>query len=382
MTRYTQSHRMARVAMMLLMLLPAMAGAQAPDTLLAYKFPELVRHFNAFEVVHASVFEEVVLTNASPQAAIGKDLLRTSLRELALKRGSHYHTAGDHLAMLGPYRVFESRVTPGMLSMIQQGYTDKEAKHAFANSGTLPDDVLAIFQRGRAFQLRMLEICLDSETLNKRAAIDDAVAAYLSDERYSLPSQPKSSDLLSKHPYAYAFRVGFPQLSGLTWASTWLNLAALEIIVTGADEDWMVDAGVERALALYVDKVSRQHGTMAQLPTDIPTVPVVAPNLYSAHREAANIIDNLTAFHIVVADVLAHPDVADRQAALADVVAKYTDRENFLESEMDYLTFVLRGGIFNQGGPALGGMSQSERNRSRDALENPHVNINRLQLSN
>ncbi|MDP2283035.1 MAG: hypothetical protein Q8L06_02770, partial [Pseudohongiella sp.] len=109
---------------------------------------------------------------------------------------------------------------------------------------------------------------------------------------------------------------------------------------------------------------------------------VVAPNLYSAHREAANIIDNLTAFHIVVADVLAHPDVADRQAALADVVAKYTDRENFLESEMDYLTFVLRGGIFNQGGPALGGMSQSERNRSRDALENPHVNINRLQLSN
>jgi len=30
---------------------------------------------------------------------------------------------------------------------------------------------------------------------------------------------------------------------------------------------------------------------------------------------------------------------------------------------------VLRGGIFNQGGPALGGLVQSERNRGRSATQ-------------
>jgi hypothetical protein len=380
--RMTRTHtpRRAATAALLLWLLPVLATANMPNTLLAYKFPELVQHFNAFEIVHAAIFEEIVQTNNSPQSAIGKNLLRESLAELARKRGSHYHTAGDHLAMLGPYRVFESRVTPGLLSMIQQDYSNVQADRAFVDSGILPPDAVAILQRGRAFQARIFEICLDGGILNKRAAIDDAVAEYLSNKRHSLPSQPKSSDLLSKHPQAYAFRVGFPQLSGLSWATKWLTLAALEIIITGTDEDWMLDASVERAIGLYTDKINRQHGTMALLPTDIPTAPVVAPNLYSAHREVAIIIDNLTTFEIVLADVLAHPDVPDRQAAMAAVIEQYTDRDNFLDKEIDYLTFVLRGGIYNQGGPALGGMMQSERNRSRDALENPHVNINRLQM--
>ncbi|MDP3517907.1 MAG: hypothetical protein Q8S94_12145 [Pseudohongiella sp.] len=379
MTRTHTPHR-TTLAVLLLMLMPLLASANMPNTLLAYKFPELAQHFNAFEIVHAAIFEEIVQTNDSPQSAIGKNLLRESLAELARKRGSHYHTAGDHLAMLGPYRVFESRVTPGLLAMIQQDYSHEQAESAFADSGILPPDAVAILQRGRAFQARIMEISIDGGILDKRAAINETVAEYLSNKRHSLPPQPKSSDLLSKHPQAYAFRVGFPQLSGLSWATTWLNLAALEIIITGTDEDWMLDAGVERAVALYVDKISRQHGTMALLPTDIPTAPVVAPNLYSAHREVATIIDNLTMFEIVLADVLAHPDVLDRPAAMAAVIEQYTDRENFLDKEIDYLTFVLRGGIYNQGGPALGGMMQSERNRSRDALENPHVNINRLQM--
>ncbi|MDP2284610.1 MAG: hypothetical protein Q8L06_10755 [Pseudohongiella sp.] len=379
MTR-THTPHCTTLAALLLMLMPVLASANMPHTLLAYKFPELAQHFNAFEIVHAAIFEEIVQTNDSPQSAIGKNLLRESLAELARKRGSHYHTAGDHLAMLGPYRVFESRVTPGLLAMIQQDYSNVQAERAFVDSGILPPDAVAILKRGRAFQARIFEICLDTGILDKRAAIDEAVAEYLSNTRHSLPSQPKSSDLLSKHPQAYAFRVGFPQLSGLSWATTWLNLAALEIIITGTDEDWMLDASVERAVALYAEKINRQHGTMAQLPTDIPTAPVVAPNLYSAHREVAIIIDNLTMFEIVLADVLAHPDVLDRSAAMSAVIEQYTDRENFLDKEIDYLTFVLRGGIYNQGGPALGGMMQSERNRSRDALENPHVNINRLQM--
>ena len=55
------------------------------------------------------------------------------------------------------------------------------------------------------------------------------------------------------------------------------------------------------------------------------------------------------------------------------MLAQFTDKDEYLDNEMNYLTFVLRGGIFNQGGPALGGMEQSERNRSRVATEQGHV---------
>jgi hypothetical protein len=43
---------------------------------------------------------------------------------------------------------------------------------------------------------------------------------------------------------------------------------------------------------------------------------------------------------------------------------------------MDYMIFVLRGGIYGAGGPARGGMDQNDRNYSRDVQENPHISKN------
>jgi hypothetical protein len=36
------------------------------------------------------------------------------------------------------------------------------------------------------------------------------------------------------------------------------------------------------------------------------------------------------------------------------------------------LLFALRGGIYNQGGPAVGELMQSERNRAREAMDMQH----------
>ena len=76
---------------------------------------------------------------------------------------------------------------------------------------------------------------------------------------------------------------------------------------------------------------------------------------------------------MVIGDILVHPDVPDRGRAINEMVAKYTNKVEYLEGETDYLFFVLRGGIFNQGGPASGGMAQSERNRSRAATGEQHI---------
>jgi len=354
-------------------LLIAGAHAQTADTLLAFRFPDLASAINAAEVVHAAILEEIVLTNSSPLADIGKNLLRESLIELAAAKGSHYHTAGDHLAMLGPYRVVESRATPGLLAMLREDFPRTEADQAIALSGALPSKAVAVLQHGRRFQSRLIEIHLDGSILDKQAAVDIAVADYLADDEHSVPAQPKSSSLLSSHPHAYAFRVGFPQLSGLTWASQWLQLATLEVLIMSAFDDAMVATGNDQVMALYIEKIARLHGSLVSLPSDIPTMPVISPNVYSAHAQAAIIIDNLSALKIVLGDILAHPDVADRNATIDAMLVQFTDKENHLDSEIDYLTFVLRGGIYNQGGPAFGGMQYSERNRSRDSVDSPHV---------
>ncbi|MDO9519391.1 MAG: hypothetical protein Q7L19_04170 [Pseudohongiella sp.] len=373
-TNKWQSKRVNTCVVTIVFALVLAAGKTcASDTMLAKRFPELHNYFNSFEVIHAAVFEEIVQTNTSPMSNIGKVQLRESLTELAKDRGSHYHTAGEHLAMLGPFRVFESRATPGLLAMSSIYYEDQVAEQAIALSGVLPPNAVATLKRGRDFQARLIEIYLNDEISNRKMAVDDAVAEYLANPEHSVPALPKSSDLLSKHPYAYAFRVGFPQLSGLTWASQWLHLAALEVVTSSADNPILMDERISRVVDVYVEKIARQHSSLMSLPSDIPTVPVIAPNLYSYHPQAAIIIDNLSVLRIVLADILAHPDVEDSDATIEAVLARFTDRSADLDSEIDYLTFVLRGGIYNQGGPALGGLTGNERNRSREALESPHV---------
>ncbi len=355
------------------LVVPITLNAQTNEGLLEFRFPELASYLNAFEIVQAAILEEVILTNDSPQSEIGKGLLRDSLKELSKAEGSHYHTAGNHLAMLGPYRVFESRATPGLVAMLRRETDHAATVQALAVSEVLPLRAVQVLQRGQEFMEQILEIYIDGGIMDKKTAVDTAIANYLSNDTLSVPTKPKNSALLSEHEYAYAFRVGFPEFSGITWASQWLYLATLEALVTAAGDDLTAEEGIDLAQRLYVEKIARLHNTMASLPSDIPTVPVIAPNVYSAHPEAAVIIDNLSSLKIVLGDILAYPDLADRPAAIEELLAQFTDKNAYLEEEDDYLTFVLRGGIFNQGGPANGSMAQSERNQSRSSLESQHI---------
>lgn len=351
---------------------PAALHAQSGETMLQSRFPELANYLNASEVLQATVFEEIALTNESPDSAIGKNLLRESLVELTKANYSHYHTSADHLAMLGPHRLAESRATPGIQALVREEYTAEEIERALLANGSIPPRAMGVLRRGREFAEQLLDIYLNDAIYDKHGAIDEALANYLSNDELSVAALPKSSDLLSEHQYAYAFRVGFPQLSGMTWASQWLQLATLEITMMASSQA-ALEAGIQNVTDLYVEKIARAHGSMMSLPTDIPTMPVIAPNVYSFHPGAAYVIDNISALKVVIGDILAHPDVPDRSAAIEDMVEQFTTKEEFLDEEMNYLTFVLRGGIFNQGGPALGGMEQSERNRSRVAVEQSHI---------
>lgn len=351
---------------------PLVAFAQTGNELIDTRFPELSRYLNTSQVLQAAVFDEIVASNNSADSMIGKGLLREALLELSEASASHYHSSSDHLAMLGPFRVFESRATPGLQAMIRREYSAQEAEELLEANGSIPANAVMVLQRGRDFAIKMVEIYLDDSLIDKHTAVDMALTDYLSDDAHSVPAQPKSSELLSEHDYAYSFRVGFPQLSGLTWASQWLQLATLEVAMISKNQNEL-ESGIENAIALYEEKIAPAHGGLMALPTDIPTMPVIAPYLYGFHPGAAYVLDNIAALKVVIGDILVHPDVPDRGRAINEMVAKYTNKVEYLEGETDYLFFVLRGGIFNQGGPASGGMAQSERNRSRAATGEQHI---------
>jgi hypothetical protein len=122
-----------RLPIFLLALLYSLSATADDNTVLAREYPELQQLLLAHDIVQARVYEEISLANASSTAAIGKRVLLDTLAELKQTKSSHYHSAGDHSAMLGPHRVFESRAIPGLLGVIRGRYNADQVSTALAD---------------------------------------------------------------------------------------------------------------------------------------------------------------------------------------------------------------------------------------------------------
>jgi len=210
----------------------------------------------------------------------------------------------------------------------------------------------------------------------KRAAVDAAIQAYQTeDSRHAVSLAPKDAALYLEHEYANGLKTAFPRLSGLLWANQWLQLASLEAIIIG-QVDPQFAGNVDVTLERYWNKVGSDTGmTMFPAPSEMPSAPAISPQLYSQAPDAAVIIDNLNMLEAAIADIVAYPNLDGRDAAIEAVVAEFTDVDSNVAMEMDYLLSALRGGIFNQGGPAIGELGRSERNRSRSAMDMQHSMI-------
>ncbi len=111
------------------------------------------------------------------------------------------------------------------------------------------------------------------------------------------------------------------------------------------------------------------------MPVELPMTPAIAPRLFTLSAETGIVLDNLNAFETIVADILSYPNLADKTGLLNAVVDEFTDGGENFETTIDYVVSALRGGIYNQGGPAVGELLQSERNRSRMEMGMQHSMI-------
>ena len=351
--------------------LPAL-WAQSSANQLRSEFPELVALFDAFDVTQGAMYDRLLQITESSESREGRNELRRMLMMLAnmsmaemMRMGSHDMTNMDR--RMGPFGKLETEVMSDLSGMIQRPHSRSEIRTAFSSSGALTERAARVLQRGREFEARIFDIYSDDAITDKFAAVNEAIDDYVSDAQNSVAPQPKDPRLMYGHSFAGAFKAGYPRVSGLYWASQWLKLASLEPLMMGSE----VASGVNTTIERFEGKLG-ETGGITTLPSEIPMVPGISPLLLHRHPEAAWIIDNLNVMEVVIADLLVHPDVTDREGPIDAVVAEFTVRDTNIMTGLgyrDYLLSALRTGIYNQGGPALGELATSERNRSRMEME-------------
>lgn len=359
-------------------LLSTTASAQSE---IREQYPEVADLFNAFDVTQAKALEEIAAINANPSTQQARNALEMELNMLANMTMSEMmaagHGHGGEMSMSmgmsnGPHHELEVDARMRLLEIMRGKHSDEEAESAFENSSAINRHTAEVFKHGRNFEEKLFTIYIDDSIVDKRAAVADAIEDYLSDDQHSVAIVPKESDYLVEHDQANGLKSAFPLLRGFLWTHQWLQLAALEaVILQGLDSQF--SGGVNVALERFWNKVGSSGGmTMFPAPSELPMAPAIAPDLYSQSPEAAIILDNLNLLETVIADILAFPNAENRDELMDQAVAFFTDKETNNAESMDYLLFALRGGIYNQGGPAVGELMQSERNRAREAMNMQH----------
>jgi len=347
-------------------------------------YPELAGLYNAFDVTQAQLLDAIAEINSDPSTMQARMDLRMELDMVAnmsmqemMAAGMGHGEMGD-MTMTGPYGELEVDARMAINDIVRGSHSTADAASAFENSAALTTHAARVLAYGREFENKVWDIFADTSTsiYEKRQNVTAAIEAYQTgDAQHAVTVTPKSAALYLDTEYSNGLKAGFPRLGALLWTNQWLQLASLEAIIIGqVDPQFAGNVGltVER----YWNKVGSDTGmTMFPVPNEMPSAPAISPQLYSQAPDAAVIIDNLNMLEAAIADIIAYPVVEDRESAINNAVAQFTAQEDYVTDTMDYLLSALRGGIFNQGGPAIGELDRSERNRSRSAMNMQHTMI-------
>ncbi len=357
-------------------------SAAAQSGALADNYPELHELFNALDVTQGALYDAMAEINADP--AFAQERMQTQMHieemnNMDMGHGGHGGMDMDmSMDMSGPYGEREVQARVQAANLLRREHSDEDAAGALENAESLPTHAWRVLVWGRQFERNLFDIYADDSTslAQKRERVAAAIEEYQTgDPRHAVSLTPKDANLYLAHDYASGAKTAFPRLSGLLWTNQWLQLAALEAIVVGQlDNQFAGRAPV--TIERYWNKVGSDAGmTMFPVPVEMPSVPAIAPSLYSEAPAAARIIDNLNMLEAAVADIIAYPNLENRDELLEAVASEFTTDEQNVTDEMNYLLSALRGGIFNQGGPAIGELMGSERNRSREAMNMVHTMI-------
>jgi hypothetical protein len=260
------------------------------------------------------------------------------------------------------------RMTSRLWETAASSKPDPQADAGFAALGTRGAQII---QRAHAFHREVLAIFAGLPARERKGALDAAVQRYRSRRELALGDAPKDMTILYDHPYTSFVppkpgdsepirQLAYPALTGFTWASHWYQLAVQEPL-----ESFDNPAERQRGLATVTERFRRKLSSATPpdaFPTELPLAPSIAPGFVALDDRAAAIVDNLNMMLDVIGDVLVHPRVTDRRAAVNEVFTQFTDRDYRCVQAEEWIVVALRHSIFEQGGPALATMTVNERN--------------------
>jgi len=364
----------------LVLLMAISTGAQGQANL-EREYPELASFYDAFPVTHAAALDAIAKINADPQFAQARAELRQHLDEM--KNMDHMqmmaHGSGHEMHSMdtnGPYGDISAQARAELVRIVRARHTDASATEAYDNAASLPTRASAVLAWGQQFQENLWDLwadpdmSVDAKVRATEAAIDDYQAG---DKMHAISALPKPASMYLNHEYADSLKSAYPRISGLLWSNQWLKLASMEAIILG-QVDPQYAGRVDVALERYYNKLGSDTGmSLFPSPVEMPTVPAISPTLYTMAPQASIIIDNLNMLSAAIADIVAYPDLDawTREQAILKKVEQFISEEN-ADDDMNYLLSALRGGIYNQGGPAIGQLMSSERNQPRDAMGMQH----------
>ena len=351
------------------------ASAQAVGEKFRENQRELAELFDAAYIVQARMFEEIAAIDSLARLRAARNDFENSLRRranMSMTEMMAMMRMHSGMAMPGPFDEAESSLRSELAALLQRRHSSDAVLGAYDDS-LLPSRVIETIRLGRLFERDLYEIFADDAISDKAAALNDAVETYLSSE-LAVAAQPMPAGELLDRPYSGAFVNGYPKLSKLLWSTQWLQLATIEAMMLQEEAAYYWES-IETVRERFESKVNDGPEAGSPMPVELPMTPAIAPRLFTLSPETAIVLDNLNVFETVVADILSYPNLANKPTLLDSLVDDFTDRGANFETTIDYLVSALRGGIYNQGGPAVGELQQSERNRSRMEMGMQHSMI-------
>ncbi len=153
-------------------------------------------------------------------------------------------------------------------------------------------------------------LAADFPAPRKDRYIREAYDWYRSEPPRVFPPKLKSHDLMEHQWFSQYWREKYPRFNGAIWAYHWYQLRLNEVMLEPAKP--ARDGSVAETTAEF--RAMFENPDL--LPKHMPMAHEISPSFLAAYPAISNAFDNLHSFHDIYNDILAHPKIADKEAAV------------------------------------------------------------------
>jgi hypothetical protein len=160
----------------------------------------------------------------------------------------------------------------------------------------------------------------------KTRYIREAYNWYRSEPGRAFPGKLKTHDLMEHQWFSQYWRQKYPRFNGAIWAYHWYQLRLNEVMLE--PQKAPRDAAIAETTAEFRAMFEKPD----LLPRHMPMAHEIAPRFLAEFTGMALCFDNLHSFHDIYNDILAHPQIADKQAEVYKQLEVFLDPASELET--------------------------------------------------